>query len=127
MSTTQRAARRTFVVLAVIVTLLGAYHMVQATLGLAASPAHAWQHLVIGVLYMLSAMGLVIRPRGFVLFLAGVTVYTVIAAVVNVFRSAAGDAAFSLELALGFFVFPVALNLLAADAIHEESLHAFGT
>lgn len=126
MSTTQRAARRTFAILAVAVALMGVYHMLQATAALGDSGNHAWQHLIIGVLYMLSAMGLLLRPRGFVLFFGMVTVYTVIAAVANVWRGGAGSWLFSIELAAGFIVFPLALNLLAADSVHEASEDAFG-
>jgi hypothetical protein len=105
---------------------MGVYHMLQATAGLADAAGHAWQHLIIGVLYMLSAIGLLLRPRGFVLFFGMVTIYTVIAAVVNVWRGGQGSGLFSVELAAGFIVFPLALNLLAADSVHEASEEAFG-
>ena len=125
-TTTQPVARRTFMVLATAVALMGTYHLMNATVALTEAESHAWQHLTIGVLYLVSAMGLLLRPRGFVIFFGLVTVFTVLTAVVNVWRGAVGSALFSVELAAGFIVFPVALNLLAADAIHERSTEYFG-
>lgn len=124
-TTTQPVARRAFMVLAVAVALMGTYHLMNATLALSETTSHAWQHLVIGVLYLLCSIGLLLRPRGFVIFFGLVTVFTVLAAVANVWGDA-GSARFSVELAAGFIVFPIALNLLAADAIHERSEEYFG-
>jgi hypothetical protein len=124
-TTTLRTARHVFMVLAVLVAMMGAYHMMQGTLALAEPGVHAWLHMMIGVLYMLCAIGLLFRPRGFVLFFGLVTVITVLLAVANVWSATSGAARFNVELALGFIVFPIALNLLTADAIHEESVSVF--
>jgi hypothetical protein len=123
--TTRPVAQRTFMVLATAVALMGTYHLMNATVALTETTSHAWQHLVIGVLYLLSSMGLLLRPRGFVIFFGLVTVFTVLTAVANVWRSGVGSALFSVELAAGFIVFPIALNLLAADAIHERNAEYF--
>jgi hypothetical protein len=125
-TSTLPAARRTFVALAIAVALMGAYHLVQAPVGLGDSAEHAWQHLVIGVLYLLSAMGLLFRPRGFVVFFGLVTIVTVLLAVANVWRASTGFSLFSVELAAGFIVFPLALNLLVAEAVHDASEATFG-
>jgi hypothetical protein len=47
-------------------------------------------------------------------------------AVVNVWRASTEGPGFSIELAAGFIVFPIALNLLAADAVHDSSVETFG-
>lgn len=118
MSTT-RIARRTFGVLALIVALMGVWHFqMAASVAPGASP---WSHVVLGVLYLAGAAGLLLRPRGFVLFFGALTLYAVLATVVNAWRASSGSAGVSIELALGFVVFPVALNLLLADTIHERS------
>jgi hypothetical protein len=125
-TSTLPAARRTFIALAIAVALMGAYHLINATTGLSDSGGHAWQHLIIGVLYLMSAMGLLFRPRGFVVFFGLVTIVTVLVAVVNVWRPTTGFSLFSVELAAGFIVFPLALNLLVAEAVHDVSEATFG-
>ena len=125
-TSTSPAARRTFVALAIAVALMGAYHLLNATAALGDTPSHAWQHLVIAVLYLLSAMGLLIRPRGFVVFFGLVTVFTVLVAVANVWRPSTGFSLFSVELAAGFIVFPLALNLLVAETVHDVGEATFG-
>ena len=125
-TSTLPAARRTFIALAIAVALMGAYHLLNATAGLSNSAGHAWQHLLIAVLYLLSAMGLLFRPRGFVVFFGLVTVFTVLVAVANVWRPSTGFSLFSVELAAGFIVFPLALNLLVAETVHDVGEATFG-
>jgi hypothetical protein len=125
-TSTSPAARRTFIALAIAVALMGAYHLLNATAALGDTASHAWQHLIIGVLYLVSAMGLLFRPRGFVVFFGLVTVITVLVAVVNVWRATTGFSLFSVELAAGFIVFPLALNLLVAETVHDASEATFG-
>jgi uncharacterized protein YhhL (DUF1145 family) len=125
-TSTLPAAKRTFIALAIAVALMGAYHLINATSALGDSDGHAWQHLLIGVLYLLSAMGLLFRPRGFVVFFGLVTVITVLVAVFNVWRPSTGFSLFSVELAAGFIVFPLALNLLVAETVHDASEATFG-
>ena len=124
-TSTLPAARRAFVALAIAVALMGAYHLINATTDLGDADGHAVQHLFIGVLYLMSAMGLLFRPRGFVVFFGAVTVITVLVAVFNVWRPSTGFSLFSVELAAGFIVFPLALNLLVAETIHDASEATF--
>jgi len=125
-TSTLPAARRAFIALAIAVALMGSYHLVNATAGLADPDGHGWQHLLVGVLYLMSAMGLLIRPRGFVVFFGLVTMLTVLLAVANVWRPSTGFSLFSVELAAGFVVFPLALNLLVAETVHDASEATFG-
>ena len=125
-TSTLPAARRAFVALAIAVALMGAYHLINATTDLGDADGHAVQHLFIGVLYLMSAMGLLFRPRGFVVFFGAVTVITVLVAVFNVWRPSTGFSLFSVELAAGFVVFPLALNLLVAETVHDASEATFG-
>jgi hypothetical protein len=119
------AARRTFIALAIAVALMGAYHLLNATTALGDTDLHAWQHLIIGVLYLTSAIGLLFRPRGFVIYFGFVTIVTVLVAVTNVWRPSSGFSLFSVELAAGFIVFPLALNLLAAESVHDAGEATF--
>jgi hypothetical protein len=119
------AARRMFIALAIAVALMGAYHLLNATTVLGDTDLHAWQHLIIGVLYLTSAIGLLFRPRGFVIYFGFVTIVTVLVAVVNVWRPSTGFSLFSVELAAGFIVFPLALNLLVAETVHDVSEATF--
>ena len=111
-------------VLAVAVAFMGTYHLMNATIALGETTSHAWQHLVAGVVYLTCSIGLLLRPRGFVLFFGLVTVFTVLVALANVWRGT-DSALFSVELAAGLIVFPIALNLLTADAIHERNTEIF--
>jgi hypothetical protein len=117
---TKRVARWTFVVLAVFITLMAAWHV---WLGLRAdgTGGAAWPHYLLGALYTVGALGLVLRPRGFVVFFGLLTIYAVGASVIGAWRAVRGPASFSMELALGFVIFPLALNLLLADTIHERT------
>ncbi|MCU0622064.1 MAG: hypothetical protein MUC69_11240 [Gemmatimonadales bacterium] len=118
---TRPEAQRAFLILATLVALLGAYHLSQAFGSGAAAGAPVWYHPVIGVLYLLAAAGLLFRPPWFVVAFGLVTLYAVLAAVVMSWRSATGTNPFNAVVAVGFVVFPVALNLLLADAIHERT------
>ena len=55
-----------------------------------------------------------------------VTIYTVIVAAVNLWQAATGTSILSLELLTGFILFPLALNLLTADTMHELMEEAIG-
>jgi hypothetical protein len=117
---TKRVARWTFVVLAVFITLMAAWHV---WLGFRADGTSgvAWPHYLLGALYTVGALGLVLRPRGFVVFFGLLTIYAVGASVVGAWRAVRGPESFSMELALGLVIFPLALNLLLADTIHERT------
>lgn len=118
---TRPQARWAFIVLATLVALMGFNHLFQAFGGTPAADRPVWYHPVIGVLYLLAAVGLLLRPRGFVVFFGLVTLYAVLAAVAMAWRSATGSNPFDAQLAVGFVIFPIALNLLLADTIHERT------
>ncbi len=117
---TRQPARWAFIVLATLVALMGFNHLFRAFGGAPDPGQPVWYHPVIGVLYLLAAVGLLLRPRWFVVFFGLVTLYAVLAGIVMAWRSATGANPFDAQLAAGFIVFPIALNLLLADTIHER-------